>query len=109
MNMVDTEKLNTLVKDKTFVERMMAQETPEDVQRLFNENGVALTLEDVKRIGKALSQLEDSGDELDEYALDDVAGGFAITLSAATCWAIAKAIIAIGGAALAIYKWYNSR
>lgn len=107
MNAVEMEKLNELINDKGFVEMMMSQETPEAVQKVFNEHGVPLTLEDVKRIGSALNQMENPGAELSEADLDGVAGGFALT--AATCWAIAKAVIAIGSAGLAIYKWYKSR
>lgn len=107
MNSIEMEKLNELTNDKAFVEMMMSQETPEDVQRVFNEHGVPLTLDDVKRIGSALAQMEEPTSELSEDDLDSVAGG--VVLTAATCWAVAKAIIAIGGAALAIYKWYKSR
>lgn len=108
MNTIDMEKLNALISDKTFVELMMSQKTPEDVQKVFTEHGVPLTLDDVNRIGAALNQLENPSEELSENDLDSVAGGF-FALTAATCWAIAKAVIAIGGAGLAIYKWYKSR
>lgn len=107
MSTVDQSTLNTLMEDKEFVVKMMSQETPEDVQTLFRENGVDFTLEEVKEFGRELERLASTGGELNEEMLDAVSGGVVIT--AATAWAAAKCVIAIGGAALAIYKWYKSR
>ncbi len=103
---IENAVLSKLMEDKAFVEKMLAQENPEAVRSLFAENGVEFTLEEVLEIGRALDQLTNPGDELDENALEDVSGGVAVT---ATAWAVAKAAIAIGGAGLAIYKWYKSR
>ena len=105
---IDNVVLNKLMEDKEFVEKMLSQETPEDVQKLFHENGVEFTMDEVMALGRELDRLSNAGNgELDEQALEDVSGGVVIT--AATAWAIAKAAIAVGGAGLAIYKWYKSR
>lgn len=105
---IDNAKFNVLMEDKVFVEKMLSLETPEDVQHLFCENGVDFTLEEIMAIGAELDrQFHKQNGELDENALDDVSGGVIIT--AATGWAIAKAVIAVGAAGLAIYKWYKSR
>jgi hypothetical protein len=111
MNNISTEKFNKLMEDKAFVEKMLGQETQEDVQKLFAENGVEMTMEEVGQLGETLNKCFDKlGDELDESALEDVSGGFFITLGAGvTGWAVAKAVIGIGAAGLAIYKWYKSR
>lgn len=106
MSTVDQAALNTLMEDKEFVVKMMSQETPEDVQALFRENGVDFTLEEVNEFGRELERLASMGEELNEEMLDAVSGG---VITAATAWAAAKCAIAIGGAALAIYKWYKSR
>lgn len=104
---IENAVLSSLVNDKAFVEKMLSLETPEEVHKLFQENGVDFTMEEVLELGKALDQLERCGEELDDNMLEDVNGGFAIT--AATAWAVAKAVIAVGGAGLAVYKWYKSR
>ena len=84
---------------------MLSQKNEEDVQKLYSENGVELTIEDVREIGRVLNSLDN--EELDAEDLDNVAGGIAI--SGAICWGIAKAIFAIGTAGIAVYRWYKSR
>lgn len=101
---MDNAAIIKLMEDKEFVAKMLSQESAEDVQKLFLENGVDMTMEDVHTLGKMLDKLSESGDELTEDMLDDVAGG-----SLALGWAIAKAVFAVGSAGLAIYKWYKSR
>lgn len=101
----DDAVLCTLLDDKEFVVKMLSQETPEDVQKLFQENGVEVSMEEVNALGAELNRISTTGDELTEESLESVTGGIA----AATVWAVAKCVIAVGGAALAIYKWYKSR
>ena len=106
MSVINNEAFVKLMENEAFVKEMLAQENEEAVQKLYAKNGVELTLEEVREVGKALNSMDSDG-ELDAAALDDVAGGVVIT--AATCWAVAKTAIAVGGAGLAIYKWYKSR
>lgn len=103
-------KLNLLLEDKEFMMKMLGQDSEQDVQKLFAENGVEMTLEEVDSLGATLDKCfkKLDSDELDEDALEDVAGGFAITLVGVSGWAVAKAVIGIGAAGLAIYKWYKS-
>ena len=60
--------LNSLTKEQ--IEKAMACETPEELIALAKEAGVELTLEQAKAY---LEELENV--ELDEKALDKVAGG----------------------------------
>lgn len=94
-----------LVANKEFVVKMLSQETPEDVQKLFAENGIELTLDDVRVFGEALAEAENK-DELSAADLENVAGG---VIAAATVWGIIKVGSAAVAAGLAIYKWYKSR
>lgn len=105
--MINDATFNALMEDKSFVVDMLSQETAEDVQNLFQKNGVDVSMEEVNELGKVLNHLENSGDELSEESLESISGGFAIT--GAAVLAVAKAVIAVGGAGLAIYKWYQSR
>lgn len=106
MNGLYSDAFNKLMEDEQFVQSMLSKETPEQVQVLYSENGVELTIEDVNEIGNMLNSLDNNG-ELDESSLDSVSGG--VVVDAALCWATAKAVIAVGGAGLAVYKWYKSR
>ncbi len=103
MNAETNAKLEKLASDQKFASELLSQETPEKAQEFLAANGVEMTLDEVKSFGKMLNAVEESGDELSEDALEEVAGG-----SLALGWAIAKLVIAAGGAALALYKWYKS-
>lgn len=98
-----------LMENKEFVHEMMSQETPEDVQKIFADNGVDMTIDEVNEIGRALANAENGAlsNELSEEALEDVSGGVVIT--AAGVWAAVRIIGAVGSTALAAYKWYKSR
>lgn len=106
MSIFTNDDFTKLMQNEEFVKEMLAQKSEEDVQKLYAANGVELTLEDVHEVGKALNSLDNNG-ELNASELDAIAGGVVVT--AATCWAVAKAAIAVGGAGLAVYKWYKSR
>ena len=107
MAIAKTDAFAALMDNKDFVVKMLSQETPEAVQELFRENGVDLTMDEVLEFGRELEKAASSGDELDEEMLANVSGG--IVIESATAWAIAKCVIAVGSAGLAIYKWYKSR
>jgi hypothetical protein len=106
MSITTNEVFVKLMENEKFVKEMLSQQSEEDVKKLYAANGVELTIEDVREIGKVLNSFDNEG-ELNEIDLEDVSGG--IVIAAATCWAVAKAVIGVGAAALAVYKWYKSR
>lgn len=69
------EKIKNLVEDQEFVTKLLACEEPEQVQKLFADNGVDVTLDDVKALGQSLSVMAESDGELSEDDLEGVAGG----------------------------------
>ncbi len=73
------EKIKEVLAKEGFVEKLLACEEPEQVQALFSAEGIELTLDQVKQIGAGLNASLAEGDELDEDALDSVAGGVAIS------------------------------
>ena len=94
-----TNKLKELENDKTFMTMLFAQDTPEKIQEAFASKGIDLTLDQVKSlVVSTVNAAENNGDEIDETALDNVAGGFAIT-TAVVGWACAS-LIAAGGIAI---------
>lgn len=80
-------KVEEAVKDKAFVEQLLAAETVEDAQTLFASKGVEFTLDEVKQIGAGL-KAACSDEELDAEDLDAVAGGVAL----ATVVAVVKIV-----------------
>lgn len=90
------ERINALLADEAFVAKMEQAESVEAVAALFQAEGVEVTAEE---IGEYLGKIED---ELDENALDDVAGG-AAALIIAGGMVIAKALYDL------LVKKYGSR
>lgn len=69
-------KLEELMKDEAFLNAMFSKESSEEVQKLFAEKGVELTIEEVEGLAAAILQAAPEGNgELSEDALDSVAGG----------------------------------
>ena len=69
-------KLEELMKGEAFLDAIFSKESSEEVQKLFAEKGVALTLEEVEGLAAAVLQAAPEGNgELSEDALDSVAGG----------------------------------
>ena len=71
------EKLTQILLEEGFVEKLIQCETPEEVQSLFAGKGLDLTLEEIRAISQSMTQELSDSDELDEDALDAVAGGTA--------------------------------
>ena len=68
--------LEKVLADEEFVKGLAEMENPEEVRDALNAKGAEVTTEEVQEIAKALSQHAEG--ELDEDALEDVAGGIAI-------------------------------
>ena len=65
--------LKKALEDEAFVKELVEMENPEEVQAALNAKGAEITVDEVKAIAKSLSQQAEG--ELDEDALEDVAGG----------------------------------
>lgn len=90
-------KLNELSADKKFLKELFELDSPEKIQEKFAEKGVELSLDEVKTIiaGVVDAAEKKTGEELDESALESVAGGFAIT-TAMIGWGV-MALMTAGG------------
>ena len=84
------EKAELALKDADFVQKLLSLEEPEDVQKLYAEKGVDLTLDEVKLMGAMLSS--EDGDEVSDEQLDSVAGGIALTTVTAIIGGVAVLI-----------------
>lgn len=86
--------VQNLMKDEGFAKELFAKVEPEEVQALFESNGVSFTLDEIRQIGEMLARLQ-SGEldrqqlekvvsgELSEDELEEAAGGIVITTAVA--------------------------
>lgn len=67
------EKLNTLLEDEVFLNKILNSENPEEVSALFAENGITLSVKEVEILRSRLESADNN--ELSEDQLENVAGG----------------------------------
>lgn len=70
------EKLQEVMKDKQFAEELMALETISEIKDKFASVGIEFSTEEVEELVEAvLANLNNSENELNESALENVTGG----------------------------------
>lgn len=67
------EKLNTLLEDEVFLNKILNAKNPEEVSALFAENGITLSVKEVEILRSRLESADNN--ELSEDQLENVAGG----------------------------------
>lgn len=73
-----SDKLNALLEDEAFINKILNAEDPEQVSALFSENGVTLSVKEVEILRSRLENTD--SDELSEDQLENVAGGVDLDL-----------------------------
>ncbi|MEG6523044.1 Nif11-like leader peptide family natural product precursor [Desulfotomaculum sp. 1211_IL3151] len=88
-------------QDKDFAEKVLATQSPEDVQKLANEAGVSLTMDDIMASKEVLYKALDKANqsELSDDELESVAGGVEPIVTATL---VAAGIGAVGAIAAAV-------
>lgn len=76
-------KLKELLTDEDFAKKILAMEEPQDVQQAFRNEGLELSIQEIKIMGKAFASAAE-GKELSEEDLDSVAGGTAVVFGVIT-------------------------
>lgn len=77
-------KIKEIFSDEAFVKELFTKETPEEAQALLETKGIELSVDEIVKIRNVLvKKLEQaqSGEELSEDDLKDVAGGIIDPLS----------------------------
>jgi predicted ribosomally synthesized peptide with nif11-like leader len=70
------EKLNELLQDEAFLQKLLAADSDTDVQTLLSENGVELTVAEIATIKTGVeARISSDNEELSEEDLENVAGG----------------------------------
>ena len=70
---MNEEKIKEVFSDKDFVGSLLELETAEEVQSAISKKGIDLSISDIEVLR---AQLANSGEELSEEDLENVAGGF---------------------------------
>lgn len=68
-------RIKRAFSDESFVRDLFKLDNPEDAQSKLLEKGIALSLDEVRMIPRALRKAQQIGDELSESDLEDVAAG----------------------------------
>lgn len=72
---MDEKKLAQLMKDETFVEKMLGATTEEEVKALFRTHGMELTNGDLNTIAGAIANAAQIKEPISEKDLESIAGG----------------------------------
>lgn len=71
--MNNIEKIQAVMNDKEFVEKISKMEEPVDVQKAFEEKGISFSLEEIAQIAQMV--MDNGNEELTEGQMDTVTGG----------------------------------
>lgn len=67
------EKIKEIFSDVDFLKSLESIQTAEEAQKILEEKGLTLTVEEVQKLGDMIN----SGEEFDESELDNISGGIA--------------------------------
>ena len=98
------EKLVEIFSNEQFKSEAESLTTAEELQTLFEEYGLELTMEEVYSLCASIACGMKSNDELDAEDLEFVTGGIAWVAVAA----VALGVVCIGAFAIGIYNGYKS-
>ena len=98
--------IREVFSDVTFVKRLFAMETPQEVQVALKEKNVELSIEEIVNTRKLLVKSAENGGELSEEELQEVSGGFVVSGTLISCIAgVLAGIGVIAGAGVAGAAW----
>lgn len=97
------DKLNILLQDKSFLEKLVSLETDAEVQAFLAENGIELSITQIITIKNGIAAKLGENEELSEDELKSISGGADIP---GIITSIADAIGALGDY---VDKWTRNR
>ena len=72
----EIEKVQKLLSDEEFVKKLISQETIEDAKKLFEDQGITTSIEEMEMLGRFIKKISEKGNEkLSEEDLKEVVGG----------------------------------
>lgn len=110
MNTVVMEKISALLSDKAFYETYKDVASAEELLAAVQKEVPEATPEEIDLfLSEVSEQLQGGEEELSESELENVAGGFAITITVAGVCAFIKGAAIVGGAVGTLYWYYKHR
>lgn len=74
----EIEKVQKLLSDEEFVKKLVSQETVEDAKKLFEDQGITTSIEEMEMLGRFIKKISEKGNEkLSEEDLEEISGGSA--------------------------------
>lgn len=74
----EIEKVQKLLSDEEFVKKLISQDTIEDAKKLFEDQGIATSIEEMEMLGRFIKKISQKGNEkLSEEDLEEISGGSA--------------------------------
>lgn len=72
----EIEKVQKLLSDEEFVKKLISQETIEDAKKLFEDQGITTSIEEMEMLGRFIKKISEKGNEkLSEEDLGEISGG----------------------------------
>ena len=72
----EIEKVQKLLSDEEFVKKLISQDTIEDAKKLFEEQGITTSIEEMKTLGRFIKKISEKGNEkLSDDDLGNITGG----------------------------------
>lgn len=74
----EIEKVQKLLSDEEFVKKLISQDTIEDAKKLFEDQGITTSIEEMEMLGRFIKKISQKGNEkLSEEDLEEISGGSA--------------------------------
>ena len=74
----EIEKVQKLLSDEEFVKKLISQDTIEDAKKLFEDQGITTSIEEMEMLGRFIKKISEKGNEkLSEEDLEEISGGSA--------------------------------
>lgn len=110
MNITVTEKLGILLSGETFYEKYKDVATSEEIIAVIQHEVPEATAEEIDQFLTMVSEhLQSTEGELSEADLENVAGGFAVTLTVAGVCTFIKGAAVVGTAVGTLVWYYKHR
>lgn len=97
----EIEKVQKLLCNEEFVKKLISQETIEDAKKLFEDQGITTSIEEMEMLGKLLNKISENNVQLSDDYLENVTGGSNVEKNLTISSALADGTVGYG-AGLAI-------
>jgi fructose-1,6-bisphosphatase len=94
-----TNDINELLEDKEFVEKILVMQTPEEIQKAFEDKGVKISIKELEEIAKNISKLvsrPNQNEKIADSEMENISGGINLNKGLRTAAAMLVAVATAG-------------